>query len=120
MNVLSPRSAYVAAAVSGVALWGAATIVSGRTEAWDSPLYWVAAYPAGIVVSFVLGYLAPERPWRWAVTLMWCQAATLAVLASSFGLLPLGLILFGVLALPPAGAASVAGVLRRRLARAIP
>lgn len=118
MSALSPRTAYVAAAVSGVALWTAATVISGRTEAWDSTLYWVAAYPAGIVVSFVLGYLAPERPWRWAVTLMWCQAATLAVLASSYGLLPLGLILFGVLALPPAGAAALAGVLRRRVGRA--
>jgi len=120
MNVLSARSAYVAAAVSGVALWTAATMASGQTEAWDSELYWVAAYPAGIVVSFVLGYLVPERPWRWAVTLMWCQAATLAVLASSYGLLPLGLILFGALAILPAGAASVAGVLRRRLGRATP
>ena len=118
MNVLSARTAYVAAAVSGVALWIAATMVSGKTEAWDSELYWMAAYPAGLVVSFVLGYLAPERPWRWAMTLMWCQAATLAVLASSFGLLPLGLILFGVLALPAAGAAAAAGLLRRRLARA--
>lgn len=118
MDVWSARSAYVAAAVSGIALWTAATVVSGRTEAWDSALYWVAAYPAGIVVSFALGYLAPERPWRWAMTLMWCQAATLAVLASSFGLLPLGLILFGVLGLPPVGAAALGGVLRRRLARA--
>jgi hypothetical protein len=81
-------------------------------------VYWVAAYPAGIVVSFVLGYLVPDRPWRWALALMWCQAATLAVLAASFGLLPLGLILFGVLAVPPAGAGALAAVLRRRLGRA--
>lgn len=44
---------------------------------------------------------------------MLAQAVTLAGLARDFGLLPLGLVLFGVLALPPMFAATLAA--RRRL-----
>ena len=36
-------------------LWVATTVVSGRREAWDSPLYWSAAYPLGIAIAGVLG-----------------------------------------------------------------
>ena len=76
-------------------------LLTGRREAWDAAAYWTMAYPAGIVVSAVLGYLATDRAWRWGLVLMLAQAVTLAVLARDFGLLPLGLVLFGVLALPP-------------------
>jgi hypothetical protein len=45
---------------------------------------------------------------------MSAQAVTLACAASSFGLLPLGLIMFGILALPGAGVAAIAAATRRR------
>lgn len=112
MNRLTPKQAYVVAAASGVVLWLATSAVSGRREAWDSSLYWTIAYPVGIAVAGTLGYLAPTRPWRWALTLMLAQAVTLAFAAASFGLLPLGLIMFAVLALPPMGAAAVAARVR--------
>ena len=102
MTGLSSKQAYVVAAVSGVAFWLATSAVTGRREASDSSLYWSVAYPLAIAVAGALGYLAPDRPWRWAATLMLVQAVSLAVAASSFGLLPLGLMLFGVLAVPPA------------------
>ena len=115
MAGLSAKQAYVAAIVSGTLLWLATTAISGRREAWDSSLYWTVAYPVGVVVAGTLGYLAPDRAWRWALALMLVQALTLAVTASSFGLLPLGLIMFAVLAVPPAAVAvGAAGVRNRR------
>jgi hypothetical protein len=45
---------------------------------------------------------------------MLVQAVTLAIAASSFGLLPLGLIMFAVLALPPVSVATLAGRVRKR------
>lgn len=110
---LSAHSALVIAGVAGVLLWTGTTLLTGRREAWDAAAYWTMAYPAGIVVSAVLGYLATDRAWRWGLVLMLAQAVTLAGLARDFGLLPLGLVLFGVIALPPMLAATLAA--RRRL-----
>src|SRR5687767_208260 len=114
MRPLTNAQAYAIAAAAGTGFWIAVTLISGRREAWDSPLYWMAGYPGGIAVAGVHGYLAPERPWRWALALMSAQAVTLAFAASSFGLLPLGLIMFGILALPGAGVAAIAAATRRR------
>lgn len=114
MTALSDKWAYVIAAASGAILWLATSAVGGRREAWDSPLYWTFAYPAALAIAGILGYLAPDRPWRWALTLMLVQAVTLAISASSFGLLPLGLIMFAVLALPLVGLAVVAAYVRKR------
>jgi hypothetical protein len=114
---LTTKQAYAVAAIGGAALWLATAALSGRREAWDSSLYWSVAYPLAIAGAGALGYLAPERPWRWGATLMLVQAVTLAVTASSFGLLPLGLMLFGVLAVLPTAMATVGARMRHRLGR---
>jgi hypothetical protein len=111
---MTSKAAYGTAAAAGAVLWVGATALGGRREAWDSSLYWTVAYPAGIVLGCVFGYLATERPWRWGLTLMIAQAITLAVMTFEFGLLPLGLIMFGVLAVPPMLAGLTGAWLRSR------
>ena len=91
-------SAYVAAIGGGATLWFATAAVSGKAEAWDSSLYWSAAYPLTIGLAGYLGYRTPEKPWRWGLAAMLAQAVLLTVSGSDFGLLPLGLLLFSVLA----------------------
>jgi peptidoglycan/LPS O-acetylase OafA/YrhL len=113
MRPLGSKSAYLCAIAFGVVLWLGTAAASGRREAWDSSLYWTVAYPLSIAVAGALGYLAPQRPWRWGLTLMLAQAVTLAAASSSFGLLPLGLIMFGVLAVPPMLVARLTAGLRR-------
>ena len=114
MNNSNSKVAYSVAIVGGALLWLLTTALSGRTEAWDSALYWTVAYPLAIVLAGVLGYQAPERPWRWGLAVMLVQAVVLALTASGFGLLPLGLIMFAVLALPAIGAATLAARIRLR------
>ena len=103
------------ALAGGALLWLGTAAVSGRREAWDSTLYWSAAYPVCIALAALLGYLAPERPARWAFAVMLVQPIVM-VLGSGgdFALLPLGLILFAVLALPPFAAAKLAASVRAR------
>lgn len=108
--------AYLAAIAGGAILWLATAALAGRSEAWDSPLYWQLAYPLAIVGAGVLGYRFPQRPWRWGLAIMLAQALALTLSATSFGLLPLGLVMFGVLAVPPMAAARFAAWLRRRSA----
>jgi hypothetical protein len=112
--MLSATNAYLCSAISGLTLWAGTSALTGRREAWDAGVYWIVAYPAGIVIAGLLGYLSPRRAWRWGVTLMLVQPLTMAFSASDVGLLPLGLIVFAVLALPPAAIAALAAGLRNR------
>lgn len=93
----------------GAALWTAASLASGRREAWDSSSYWALAYPAALVASALLGYFFPWRVWRWPLALFAGQFVAMIVRSDEVGgLAPLGLIMFGVLALPGIVAARIA------------
>jgi hypothetical protein len=106
---------YAAACGGGALLWLATMAASGRREAWDSPLYWSVAYPLCIALAALLGYAAPERPWRWGLAVMLVQPVVMVLTSGGdFGLLPLGLILFAILALPPIIAARLCSRLRPR------
>lgn len=106
--------AYAAAIAGGALLWFATTGISGKTEAWDSSLYWTVAYPLAIGLAGGLAYWAPEKPWRWGLAVMLAQAVALVIVGADFSLLPLGLILFSVLALPAVGLAQLLARIRLR------
>jgi hypothetical protein len=110
----SSTSAYAAAISGGAILWLATAGFSGKTEAWDSSLYWVVTYPLAIGLAGYLGYRVPKKPWRWGLAVMLSQAVVLVVSSSDFSLLPLGLILFSILALPAVGVAQLMAKIRSR------
>lgn len=111
---INSTAAFVLAIAGGALLWVATSLVSGRAEAWDSELYWSVAYPLCILVAGMLGYLVPEQSWRWGISVMIAQPFLLAFSSSSFGLLPMGLVFFAVMALPPIGMARIAARWRKR------
>jgi hypothetical protein len=105
----------IAALVAGASLWLVTAALSGRREAWDSPLYWSVTYPVCIALAALFAYLAPEKPARWAFAVMLVQPiAMIFGSGGDFGLLPLGLILFAILALPAFAAAKIAASIRMR------
>ncbi len=106
--------AWSAAIIGGALLWLVTAGVSGRREAWDSSLYWTVAYPLGIGLAGGLGYWVPHKPWRWGLAVMLAQALALVTSGSDFGLLPLGLIVFSILALPAVGVAALMAKFRLR------
>jgi hypothetical protein len=107
---------YSVALAGGALAWLLTMVVSGRTEAWDSPVYWSAAYPACLALAAAQAYFTPDRPWRWALAIMLVQPLVMIVTSGgSFGLLPLGLVLFGVLAIPALLAAHAAAWVGNRL-----
>ena len=111
---MTSSAALVSAIIGGAATWQAVAWLGGRREAWDSPLYWLIGYPLALVVSGVLAYQQPIGAWRWALAFMWSQAVVMTLSADSFGLLPLGLIMFGILGIPPMIVAVIVGKNRRR------
>lgn len=108
---------YALAAAAGAAVWVGVMAASGRREAWDSGLYWSYGMPLMFLVSGVLGFAFPERPWRWALAGFAGQAAAAFVQNPTANLLPLGLVLFFVLSLPCMAGARIGAALRSGLRR---
>lgn len=108
------KNLHLVAAAVGVAVWLLPWMVLGRREAWDHWTYFAISVPAMCVVSAYAAFRANSRPWRWPLTLVLAQSAT-ALLLSGFGnLLPLGIVVFFVLAIPMFVTAVIAAWLARR------
>jgi len=84
----------------GVIVWVVVSTVSHRKEAWDSGTYFSVGMPLVCLVSAVLGFLEPVRPWRWGVAPLVGQFSWMLVTQGPGNLLPLGVIVFGILAIP--------------------
>jgi hypothetical protein len=107
---------HVAAVSGGALMWILVSLASGRKEAWDSGLYYAAGIPAVCVLSLILGYLAPNRPWRWGVEPCIGQFASMLLSQGPGSLLPLGVIMFGVFSIPSVLAAQLGAAFGRRRA----
>lgn len=111
----SESRALWTALAGGALIWVGIGLISGRAEAWDSPLYWQVGYPLSLLLAGWLGYRCPLRTWRWGLAVLLVQPVVMVLTSGSgFGLLPLGLILFAVLALPAVVVARLGGSVSRR------
>jgi len=104
--------AYISSALAGLFLWAVMAMASGKREPWDASIYWTVAYPLAVMGAAILGFLFPERPWRWAAVLMLMQFVVMIAMGSDLGLWPLTLILLVVLAAPLAFAGVMAAKVR--------
>jgi hypothetical protein len=111
-------AAVAASLLAGGAIWGWVALAGGRAEPWDAPQFWSAGYPAALAACAILGWIWPRGAWRWAalvfaMLLVVMLAGTVGT-GSSFSMLPPGLVLLAVLALPGVALAALAGWARRR------
>jgi hypothetical protein len=105
---------FVVSLVAGLVICVAVAKLGGRREPWDSSLYFVAGIPIMCGVAFVLGYVYPAKPWRWAVGMAVGQSIALALGGGSLSLWPLALVAMAVLSLPQLAAAIVGSRVARR------
>jgi peptidoglycan/LPS O-acetylase OafA/YrhL len=110
----STSTAWVMSAAIGLAVVLAISFATGRAEAWDHQSYWSIGYPVFAASALVLGWVFPERPWRWVMTMVGVQAFPLLTSGSDHSLAPLGALLLLLLSVPLWILAQVASVLRRR------
>ena len=110
----SSRLAFAIAFVTSTILWMATSIISRKVEPWDANGYWTIAYPLAIALAGVLGYLAPDRPWRWAAIIMFTQVIVMIGGGAGLGLLPLGLVVLALLTVPAIAVAKAAASFRIR------
>jgi hypothetical protein len=108
---------YLIAAASGVVTWVLVSAITGRTEAWDSGLYFSVGMPVVCIVALVLGFLEPQRAWRWGAVPLLAQFLWMLLTQGPGNLLPLGIIVFGVLSVPSIVAARIGAFVANRRAR---
>lgn len=98
----------------GAAVWLVPWLLLGRKEAWDHSSYFLVSLPLMMAAAGYAGYRARKRAWRWPLALILGQFATLLMLQGFGNLLPLGIIVLVILAVPMMLAASVGAWLGRR------
>jgi hypothetical protein len=90
------------------------SVVTGRNEAWDSPLYFSLGIPVMCLAIIVISFLIPEKPWRWVAAMAFGQSVALALGGGSLTLWPLAIVAMLLLSLPQMLAAFVASRLALR------
>ncbi|MEM7309227.1 MAG: hypothetical protein AAF682_21260 [Planctomycetota bacterium] len=110
--------AFVGSAVAGTLIWALVCLYAGRTEAWESTLFWRAGYPALAGVVAGLAYTYRHRPWRWPLIACGTQAACALTIEPQGWVLPFAWTQFGLLALPLVGLALAAAAVGRMVCHA--
>ncbi|MGC3975690.1 MAG: hypothetical protein QM771_15110 [Nitrospira sp.] len=105
---------FVTAAAGGMVVWTLVSAFSHKSEAWDSDLYFTLGMPAVCLLSALLGYLEPNNPWRWGAAPLVGQALVMLLTHSPGNLMPFGILMFGILALPSIVAAKIGALAAKR------
>jgi hypothetical protein len=108
------RRPYLLSFVAGFATCLVITLASGRKEAWDSSLYFIAGIPLMCAAAFAIARHWPARPWRWALTMALGQSVAMALAGGSLSLWPLAIIAMTIVSLPQFGFAWWGGRLGAR------
>ena len=94
------RALLVLALAFGMIGWWGTSMLSDRREAWDAPLYGQLTLPLTCLVLGLFGYFGSRAAWRWPLLVFGAQLATMIARNGGVGtLLPLGFVLFLVLAI---------------------
>jgi hypothetical protein len=107
---------FPAAALAGLLLWSFAAALSGEREPFDAPGFWSLWWPLAIALSFGLGALLPRRSWAWSFVIMAMMAPVMILNGAGLSMMPPGLVLLAILAIPGAVAGRIGAAFRRRLA----
>jgi peptidoglycan/LPS O-acetylase OafA/YrhL len=108
------RNLLLVTVAVGVAVWLIPWVLLAGREAWDHWTYFIISVPAMSVIAGYAGFRAKFRSWRWPLTLVLAQFATALLLGGFGNLLPLGIVVFMVFAVPMFITAAVGAWIARR------
>lgn len=101
ITVLRRPAVIFVAAATGVLLEIGVFLVSGRREAWDSPVFWTAGLPIAALIALALGFVAAGSDWLWTAIIAPCQIMTMMARSGEIGSLwPVTLVLSFILSAP--------------------
>lgn len=98
---------HATAALCGLVVYVTITAATGKNEAWDDGSYYTIGMPFMCLVAFAIGYLFPQKPWRWALSMAGGQVLGALLNGSSLNLLPIAMIFMAIISTPQLLAAFV-------------
>lgn len=107
---------YVISLIAGLTICLSITLISGRKEAWDAPIYFTIGIPLMCLVIFAISYKFPQRAWRWALCMAIGQSVAMVLGGGSASLWPLAIIAMTVVSLPQFITALVASRIAKKSA----
>ena len=116
IEVMSKFIPYLISSLVGAVTWLGIGAWSGRSEAWDSNLFWSIGTIVMMFSVIFIAYIWPERSWRWGFTIIGAQAIIGLIQAfPHINLWPLSLVLFFILSLPLVILATVVSAIKRHV-----
>lgn len=103
---------FVITSLIGLGVWVGISIISGKEEAWDSPLFFVLGLPIMILASGIAGYIDPGGFWLWGIAVVILQPVALLINSEIGPFILVGFFTFGVFAVLCVFGAWVGGKLR--------
>jgi len=111
--MLKRPAIIVLSVVAGVGLELGIHMLSGRSEAWDSALYWTLGLPVVVALSVAIGLVSERSDWLWTFLIVPSQVTTMMMRSGEIGnLWPLAAVLSSILSVPFVAAAFVGSKLR--------
>ena len=102
---MPPAVAMFLSVLTGILLELVVHAVSGRREAWDSPIFWIYGMPVALLISFGIGFGSRGRTWLATLAVAPGQVAAMMARSGEIGSLwPLALLLSAFLSAPFVGA----------------
>ncbi len=82
-------------------------MATGRTEAWDSNVYYWLGIPLLSLIIFIISRQFPQQPWRWTISMAMGQVFSAILAGGDSALGPVSMIFIIIISMPQfiAGAA---------------
>jgi hypothetical protein len=113
---MNSKIMYLISALIGICYWTIMTKITGKIEAWDSAAYFTTGLLIFIFFNFTLGFISPEKAWRWGLVSTLSQLIAMLFINNEIGpLLIVGLITFAILSIPNMLSAHLGSIARKML-----
>jgi hypothetical protein len=98
---LSELFAALLSIIVGAATWFGMRMITGEQDPQSHLNYWIVGYPILVFASLLIGFQFNTRPWRWGALIIAVQLVLgISTAKGGLNLLPLGVLLHVLLALP--------------------
>jgi hypothetical protein len=98
---------YLISFFAGSAINLSIALSAGRTEAWDSNVYYWLGIPLLSLTVFFISRQFPQRPWRWTISMAMGQVFSAILAGADSALGPIAMVFIIIVSVPQflAGAA---------------